>query len=211
MRIVADPVERTSAATDLLLTLAALAGVVRLLLQSPPGQVETDWAWAFGLLALAAALGAGYHGLVLADPRRAVLWQTLTFGLALAIAMVAAGTTRDAMGAAAAEHARPFLLAAGIAVYAVSRRFPGLFLVFIVFQASVLLYALAVYAHATLIASAAGPGFVAAGITLSLTGAVVQARRRFRVKLAWAFDHNGVFHLLQTAGVILMWVGLGIR
>jgi len=211
MRIVPDPIERTTAATDLVLALAALAGVARLSLQPPHGPAETGWAWAFGLLALAAALGAGYHGVVLTDARRALLWQTLTFCLALAIAMVAAGTTRAARGAAAADQALPFLLATGVAVYAVSRRFPGLFLVFILFQASVLLYALAVYATAALTVAAAGPGCVAAGMVLSLTGAVVQARRRFRMKLVWEFDHNGAFHLLQTAGVILMWLGLGVQ
>jgi hypothetical protein len=39
----------------------------------------------------------------------------------------------------------------------------------------------------------------------------VQARRRSRIRLVWEFDHNGIFHLLQTAGLIVIWVGLGMR
>ena len=51
----------------------------------------------------------------------------------------------------------------------------------------------------------------ALGVVLALAGAAVQVRRRSRIRLVWEFDHNGIFHLLQTAGLIVIWVGLGMR
>jgi hypothetical protein len=212
MRLVADPTERTTAATDVLLALAALGGIAYL--RSRPQPVPTDtvaWTWAFALLAVSAALGAAYHGLVLEGSRRSALWQALTFCLALAIALVASGIARDLLGAGAADQALPTLLAVGAAVFAVSRLFPGLFLVFILYQAAVLLCALAVYGVLAVTGPNGGPAWVAAGVLLSLAGAAVQVRRRCRIRVVWEFDHNGVFHLLQTAGLVVMWVGLGMR
>jgi hypothetical protein len=212
MRLVDSPTERTTAATDVLLALAALVGTAYL--RSRPQPIPADtvaWSWAFGLLALSAALGAAYHGLVLSEPRRGALWQGLTFCLALAIAFLAAGVTRDALGAAAAARSLPVLLATGLAVFGVSRLFPGLFRVFILYQAIALLYALAAYVMLAASSPAGGPAWVAAGVGLGLAGAAVQARRRFHRRLVWVFDHNGAFHVLQTAGLIVMWVGLGMR
>ena len=135
----------------------------------------------------------------------------LTFGLALALALVAAGVARDAFGAAAADRLLPVLLAGGIAAFALSRVFPGLFIVFILFQAAVLAAVIAVYGSLALARPDGGAAWVAAGAGLSLVAAAVQARRRCRVRLFWTFDHNGVFHLLQAVGMVFIWVGLGMR
>lgn len=212
MRFVDSPTERTTAATDVLLALAALGGIAYL--RSRPHPVPADtlaWSWAFALLAVSAALGAAYHGLALAGSHRRALWQALTFCLALAIALVAAGVARDLLGAGAAARALPVLLAAGAAVFAVSRFFPGLFIVFILYQAVVLLGALAAYGTLAVTGPNGGPAWVAVGVALALAGAAVQTRRRCRIRVVWEFDHNGVFHLLQTAGLVVMWVGLGMR
>ena len=212
MRFVDIPTERTTAATDLLLAAAALGGIAYL--RSRPDPVPADtlaWSWAFALLAVSAALGAAYHGLVLDGARRGALWQALTFCLALAIALVAFGIARDLLGAETADRALPALLAAGVAVYALSRAFPGLFIVFLLYQAVVLLAALAAYGTLAVAGAGGWPAWVAAGVVLALAGAAVQARRRSRIRLVWEFDHNGIFHLLQTAGLIVIWVGLGMR
>ncbi len=212
MQIVDSPTERTTAATDLLIALAALGGIGYLRSQPHPVPADTSaWTWAFALLAVSAALGAAYHGLALDGPRRNALWQALTLCLALAIALVASGTSRDLLGAEAADRALPALLATGGAVYALSRAFPGLFIVFLLYQAVVLLAALAAYGTLAVSGPDEGPAWVSAGVVLALAGAVVQARRRSRIRLVWEFDHNGIFHLFQTAGLVVIWLGLGMR
>lgn len=212
MQIVDSPTERTTAATDVLIALAALGGIGYLRSQPHPVPADTSaWTWAFALLAVSAALGAAYHGLALDGPRRNALWQALTLCLALAIALVASGTSRDLLGAEAADRALPALLATGGAVYALSRAFPGLFIVFLLYQAVVLLAALAAYGTLAVSGPDEGPAWVSAGVVLALAGAVVQARRRSRIRLVWEFDHNGIFHLFQTAGLVVIWLGLGMR
>jgi hypothetical protein len=53
-----------------------------------------------------------------------------------------------------------------------------------------------------------GAGLMAAGVLVSLAAAGTQAARRLRVEFVWEFDHNGIFHLLQTAGLMLLCQGI---
>jgi hypothetical protein len=209
MRRTGSRTERTTAATDVLLSLAAAGGIV--LLQSLPTPVTWRlhlWSWTFALIALAAALGAVYHGLVLAENPRAWLWRILTVGLSMAISLFAVGVVHDAFGVAAAGRILPILLGAGLLVYAVSRVFAGLFVVFIAYQALVLVLALGAYAWMAARGTPEGAGWMAAGVAASLIAAAAQAARSLRVVLIWEFDHNGIFHLVQALGVILFCVGL---
>jgi hypothetical protein len=209
MRLTASPTERTTAATDIVLSLTAGAGAVLLpSLQSPVTWKTLVWSWAFALIALAAALGAAYHGLVLSEGRRTRLWRILTVGLSLAISLVAVGVVHDVFGLAAARSSLPVLLAAGLLVFAVSRMFKGLFMVFIVYQALALVLALSAYAWMAAQGTPAGAGWMAAGAAVSLIAAGVQADRRLHVRWIWEFDRNGVYHLVQALGVVLFGVGL---
>jgi len=209
MRLSDRPTERSTAATDALLSLAAAAGIVRLqvLASLPPGKLHL-WSWTFGLIALAAALGAVYHGLVLAERSRIWLWRILTVCLSTAISLFGVGMVWDAFGAEAAARVLPVLLLSGVLIYAVSRAFAGLFIVFIVYQALVLILALGVYAGSAVQGVLAGAGWMAAGAAASLAAAAVQTARRLRVRWIWEFDHNGIFHLIQTGGVIFFCIGL---
>jgi len=50
---------------------------------------------------------------------------------------------------------------------------------------------------------------MAAGAAVSLIAAGIQTVRSLRVRWIWEFDRNGVYHLVQTLGVLLF--GLGFR
>lgn len=209
MRPAASPTERTTAATDALLGLAAVGGIV--LLQpsaAPPSWKIQLWSWAFALIALSATLGAVHHGLELPARRRTLLWRILTACLSAAISLVAVGVVHDLCGAAAAGRALPVLLTAGLLVYAVSRVFSGLFIVFAVYQALALTMALAAYAWLAAQGTQPGAPWLAAGAAVSLAAAAAQAARNLRVTCIWEFDHNGIFHLVQALGVVLFGIGL---
>lgn len=209
MRFAASPTERTTAATDGLLSLAAAGGVVLLQATSPPAAQKIQlWSWAFALVALAAALGAVYHGVVLGERRRRRLWQILTVLLSLAISLVAAGVIHDAWGAEAARLSLPFLLTAGLLIYAASRVLAGLFIVFIAYQALALAVTLAAYGWMALRGTPAGAGWMAVGAAVSLIAAGAQTVRGLRIAWIWEFDRNGIYHLLQTLGLVLFCVGL---
>jgi hypothetical protein len=209
MRIAASPTERTTAATDIMLSLSAAGGIVLLQSLAPPAPWRLHlWTGTFGLIALAAALGAAYHGLVLAERPRRFLWGILTVCLSLAVSLFGVGVVLDAFGAAAARRLLPVLLAAGLLVYAVSRCLAGRLMIFMGYQTLVLTLALAIYAGLAVQGVPEGAGWMTAGVAASLVAAATQARRNLEITLIWEFDHNGIFHLIQALGVIFFCVGL---
>jgi len=209
MRLTGSATELTTAATNVVLSLAAAGGIVLLQSLETPASWKIDlWSWTFALIALAAALGAVYHGLVLAERPRALMWRILTVCLSLAISLFLVGVLHDVYGVEAAGQILPILLAAGLLIYAVSRVFPGLFIVFILYQVLALATALGAYAWMAAWGTLEGAGWIAAGVAVSIIAAGIQATRNLHVTLVWEFDHNGIFHLIQTLGVILICVGL---
>jgi hypothetical protein len=49
---------------------------------------------------------------------------------------------------------------------------------------------------------------VAAALAVSLAAGAVQATDLGSVRLLWEFDHNGLFHLVQLVGLVLLVAGL---
>jgi hypothetical protein len=99
------------------------------------------------------------------------------------------------------------MLGAALIFYLATRLSGGEFLVFVVFQAGTLLFALGVYLRLQA-RGRAGAGLVAAGLAVTLAAGAVQAAESLTVRLVWEFDHNGVYHLVQLAGLVLLARGL---
>jgi len=112
MRLTASRTERTTAATDVLLSLSATGGIVllRSLATATAWKLHL-WSATFALIAVAAVLGAVYHGLVLPERPRTVLWRILTACLSTAISLFAVGVVHDAFGVEAAGVAASMLAA----------------------------------------------------------------------------------------------------
>lgn len=209
MKTNADPLERAAAATDVILGLAAACAA--LFLQSLPSSGALRlrvWTAAFCLMAAAAGLGAAVHGLALAEPLRRGLWFVLTLALGVAISLFLAAVVHDLFGAAAASGASGWLAAAGGGVFIASRFFPGVFRIFLLYEAAALAAALAAYAWLWAARGVPGASWMTAGALVSLAAAALQARRGLRVRLVWELDHNAMFHLVQTAGIALFCRGL---
>jgi len=189
--------------------MAAAGSVIYLQLgpQDPAWRLNL-WSCSFGFIASSAAFGAAYHGIALPEVQRKALWQILTGSLSMAISLFLAGVFYDLCGMDAAGRALPIILAAGLLIFGVSRMFSGFFMVFVVYQ--VLALAIALCAYIWLAASGVlqGAGWIAAGVLISMIAAGIQAARHVQVNFVWEFDHNGMFHLVQVLGLILMCVGL---
>ncbi|MCU0559425.1 MAG: hypothetical protein MUD16_04450 [Desulfobacterales bacterium] len=204
-----SPTERSTAATDLLLSIVALSGLLYLHAAQPGGAWRIQlWSWPLGLIAGSAGLGALYHGLVWPRGLRNAVWQALTFLLGMALALFGAGLTLDLFGPEAGRRSLPLWLATGALVFLVSRRWNGLFRVFIVFEGVVLAAALVGYTALAAASALSGAGWIAAGVLLSGIAAALQACNGLRFKWIWEFDHNGIFHLVQTAGLVLLCKGI---
>jgi len=209
VKLSGSPAERTTAATDVLLGLTAAGGIIWLQWFQPATSWRIQvWSWSFGLIALAASLGAVTHGIVLAAAPRRRLWGALTLALGLAVSLFVVGVVHDLCGLPAARHFLPVMLLTGVGVFLISRLWAGLFTVFIVFEGAALTVALAAYAKLAAAGTLDGAGLMAAGVLVSMGAAGAQAARRLRLELIWEFDHNGIFHLLQTAGLMLLCQGI---
>jgi hypothetical protein len=209
VKVIDSRTERSTAATDVILSAASVGAIfyLQLLAQSSSWKISL-WSWSFGLIAVSAALGAACHGLVLADTMRRTLWTLLTVCLGMAISLFLVAVFHDAAGPVAARRALPIMLAAALVIFGVSRMAPGLFIVFILYEALALLIAFAVYLWLAASGTLRGAGWMSAGVAVSLIAAAIQPVKRLRVAFVWEFDCNGIFHLVQVLGLVLLCVGL---
>jgi hypothetical protein len=202
------PADGTTALTDAALAVLVLAGMIWLHRSAPPSALRSTWLAALGAFGLAAALGAIAHGVSLPAATLELLWQPLFLSLGVAVALFVVAAVGAARGDDASRRARPWLLAAAGVFYLLTRATHGDFLVFVVYEAAGILFALGV--HARLARKGwRGAGWVAAGLAISLAAGAAQAVDTLTLHLVWTFDHNGVYHLLQGAGLAVLLVGLG--
>lgn len=208
MELIASATERTTAATDLILAIVALAGAVRLGRAAPPSLALRIWQAALISAGTGAALGAVAHGLVLAEQTRTLLWQPLFFLLGVTVSLFVLGAVAARWGDGPAR--RLLLPMGGVALlfYLATRLFAGQFLVFVAFQAVALLFAIVVYLRLALRRGGGGEALVAAALGLTLAAGAVQAQDSLHLRLIWEFDHNGLYHLVQLIGLGLLIRGL---
>jgi hypothetical protein len=199
--------ERATAATDGLLALVAAAGILALRRRTRPSCGRADRQTALGAMGVASVLGAVAHGVALTDRARELLWQPLYLALGVTMALFVVGALRDRYGDRAARRLLPPMLALALLFYAVTRATGGDFLVFVLFESAALLLALLIYLRLA-VEGRSGAGAVAAGFALSLTAGAVQASGIGPVRLVWEFDHNGLFHLIELLGLVLLVAGL---
>ena len=199
--------ERTTAATDAVLAVAALAGIA-VIRRIAPSFGRSVWISALAALALASVLGAVAHGLRLDPPTRELLWQPLYLSLGVTMALFVVGAVRDWRGERAARRLLWPMLAVAVVFYGITWITGGDFLAFVVYEAAALLFSLGVYLRLAAGRGRAGAGAMAAALAVSLAAGGMQAMDVGVVRLVWPFDHNGLFHLIQLVGLALLVAGL---
>ena len=200
--------ERTTAATDALLAVVAGFGAAAVAAtQADPWRAGL-WSWALALLAGAAAAGAIIHGLRPSRFWSSVLWGTVFAAIGLDIPVILLAALYDLLGR------EPIIWIAAIGgplflvFYAVALRRRPRFSEIVPFEAASATAALVIYIVLAARGGLPGAVWIAAGLGASIVAGGVQALYRGRVRLLWTFDHNGLFHLIQIAGVVLMVLGL---
>jgi hypothetical protein len=201
--------ELTTAATDVLLAaLAIWAVAVIRRLGSPEGWKVTLWSGVFGLLAVGAALGAVVHGLAWSPRMNTLLWMPLYLSLGVTVALFAAGAVLDGFGRTASRRVLPGLLAVSVLFFVATQVGNASFLWFVIYESVAMVAALAIYGYLAVAKRAPGAAMMTLGIGLSILAAAVQAGKRAHFTLLWPINHDGIFHLIQMAGVVALVVGL---
>jgi len=208
MTLVAIPTEQTTAATDLLIAGLAVAAFIYLGRNGPTGLRGRLWRSVLMFLAVAAFLGAIGHGIVLGDGADRVLWGLIYLPLALLVAMFLAASIRDLAGDNAGRRSVSALIVVALCFYAYALLDPDNFLPFILYELAAMTLSLTSFLWITKRRELRGAGWITAAIAVNILAAAIQAEGSLGFTLIWSFDHNGVFHLVQMAGLGLLVYGL---
>ena len=206
MRIINSPFERITSFTDVLMGL--LAAFVAYQVSRLTGFRADLWAWVFGLLAFSSLLGAAAHGFEMTKTTNDRLWALINLSLGLVIALFVVAALFDLSGEQVARTLLPFMLVVGFGFFLVTLWKPGTFMTFIVYEAVGMLFALGAYVYLFFTSALAGTGWMVAGVFVTIVAAAVQATGKAGKGIVWYFDGNGVFHIIQMAGLVLLWLGL---
>ena len=209
MQVIDIPTEQTTAITDAVLMLLALGCVLYLRRIGRRDLWKTNvWSWAFGLLALAAALGTVAHGFKMSAGANNLVWQFLNLALGLTVALFTVGVIYDRWGRASARRVGPLMLVISLTFYGVTWAIPGTFLIFIIYETLAMLFALGVYGWLALKRRLPGAGLMTSGVLITMIAAGVQAGGSASLTFIWPFDHNGLYHSIQMVGVLALVAGL---
>ena len=209
MAFIDIPTEQTTAVTDVILALFAVAGAVYLNRIGQKNRWKTTlWILLFGLLALAAFLGSIVHGFKMSPAVQTVLWHPIKLSLGLLVALFIVAAVYDIWGAAAARRIWPVMVVIGVGFLGITLIWPDSFLVFIVYETVAMLFALGGYAWLAWRGRLEGAWLMVAGILTTIVAAGVQAGKLLSFTFIWSFDHNGVYHLIQMMGIVLLLAGL---
>jgi len=207
--LINSPTELTTSATDALLAIECTVIIALLLRTAPPAdRWRTNlWCWVFGLLAISSFLGALVHGLEMPKSIRTALWTPLYLSLGILVVLFIVGAIADWRGRVAAMRLVPWGLGVSVAFFGLTALLGGKFIVFIVYAATIMLSALAIYTVLAATHRLKGAAVVALAILLNLAAAAVQASN-LSLHLLVPFDHNGLFHLVQILSTAILGWGL---
>ncbi|MCE9613063.1 MAG: hypothetical protein K8T26_02230 [Lentisphaerae bacterium] len=203
-----SPTELTTSATDAVNALACIMAGASLWRSGAADRWRRRlWSWVFGLVACSSVLGTIAHGFDMSEAVRAMIWRPLYLVLGILVALFVAGAVGDWRGRAAAGRLVPWCVGVGAAFYLLTELTKGAFIVFVVYEATALVGALAIYAMLAATRRLKGAGIMSLAILLNLAAAGVQASHA-SVRVVVPFDHNGLFHLVQLAGIGTLALGL---
>lgn len=209
MEFIDIPTEQTTAATDALLALVAFCGAVILARTATTDRWKAGiWTGVLVLLAIAAMLGTIVHGFQISNQLQKALWHPLFLCLGLLVGLFLVATITDLWGKSPARKVLPFAVLMGIGFYLYISFGSGRFLMFIIYQMVIMLFALGGYMQLAASRKMKGAWLISAGIFITLFAAWVQGSKAMSFTLIWAFDHNGVYHLLEILAVLILLAGV---
>ena len=160
------------------------------------------------MFAAAALLGAVAHGFAWSSAVWDLLWLPLFLLLGLTVALFVVGAIYDLRGLPAARRSVPFLMVLAFVFFGVTQVASGAFLVFVLYEAAAMLFALGVYGYLAATEANRAMSLMVLGVGLNIVAAAIQATQAASFTFIWPFDHNGVFHLVQMVALVVLCAGL---
>lgn len=207
-RFIDSPTERTTAITDVILALIAGGASINLLKWRQQAPLKAGlWGAGFGLMSLAAVFGAIAHGFNLSKQKYDLFMQPVFFSLGAMVSLFITATVHDIAGIRTARRLLPAALAVAGAFYLYTLVRPRNFLQFVIYQGAGALFVLGSYVWLA-VRKWPGAGLMVGGVVVTMIASAIQATEKVAVKLIWQFDNNGVYHLVQVPGIVLLYAGV---
>lgn len=207
MEFITIPTEQTTAVTDVVFGIMAVTAALYLhRIGKKDRQKAALWVWIFALLALAAFLGAITHGIKMSATLQTLLWYPLYLSLGLLVAFFMVAVIYDLRGQTMARRILPTMMTMAAVFFGITLIWPDNFLIFIIYKAAAMLFALGGYIWMTF-RGHPGAGLVAMGILTTIIAAGAQAWNTLSFNFIWEFDHNGIYHLIQMIGIGFLLAG----
>lgn len=201
--------EQTTAITDLILSLQAIAAVW-ILRRSPVRRpVWTDaWTWFFSLLSVASLLGAISHGIAMTSSVNTTIWVVvyLVLGIMMALFVIAAVTMH--WNPELGRRCLPFGIATALLFFVITQVWSDSFLLFVAYEAISMFLALVLYLSCFWSRREQGSGFLVAGIVVGIVAAAVDTQSSLQLTFIWTFNNHGIFHLVQMISLLLLTIGV---
>jgi hypothetical protein len=204
------PTEQTTALTDLI---NFFLGIILAVIISRAGHGKDQgrgryWTIIFLLIGLASGLGALAHGIDMTGEMRRIVWHPLNLSLGITVSLFLTIVVSEVRGPEEAVRGLPILLGLGIAFFVVTLVVPGIFLIFIVFNAMAMILALSGFSYLSVkrgdVFSRRMTVLIIVVILLSVLFAMVKMVGGLEVEFIWKFDQNGIFHIIQTLAMIYL-------
>jgi hypothetical protein len=210
MQFINIPAEQTTAFTDLLLAVVSVTGVIRIVRSGfrIDKKKTVIWGTAFTLLALAALLGAIAHGFEMSAEMNERIWHPLNLFLGLSVGLFVIGVIYDFGGFKIRTSIFTLILLTGFVFFTITLMVPGLFFVFIIYEAVAMFFAFIAYGFLFFKRKFPGAMLMTIGILISIIAAVIQSIESLSLTIIYEFDHNGLFHIVQIIGLFFLFSGL---
>ena len=197
--------EPTTSITDFILGLEAFILVAFIIQGGHAFPSLPYWTATIILLGIAAILGGFAHGLA----RRGLFAAIYPCLVLLMVAFILAVLT-DVGGIELAQRARWLVIVLVLAGILTAGRFPDPIQAAAVVEGLIMVPSLIAYGYLAYRHSLPGAGYIATAILATLI-AIVLLLRKVHLKFFYSFDPNGVYHLVQMVGVMLLYLGLTLR
>ena len=209
MEFIDIPTEQTTAVTDALLAVIAILAVMYMHSISHKNKWKTTlWMCFFGFMTLVYILGTIIHGFKISPDLQAILWYPLYFLLCLSVGIFMVAAVYDIWGENIAHRSLPVMIFIAGTFFCITLFWSNNFLVFIIYESVILSFALVGYIWLAFQCHLEGAGLMSMGISVTLIAAAIQVSNSLSFTFIWSFDHNGVFHLVQMAGIVLILSGV---
>lgn len=209
IRLTDIPAEQTAAVTDLILAALAVWGILYLkVVVRAPSWRRTIWTNFFYLMLIVSMLGAVVHGLHLLDSTRLHLWHILFFFLGLFLVSFTLAIISDLHSEELSKKILPYLMLMGVGFFIFSISKSNGFFVFVIYQFLIMIPVIVGYTRLAFKQKRGAALFMVAAGFLSMVAVVFQVNTKIQFTFIWTFDHNGIYHLVQSVGVLLFIVWL---